>query len=166
MPEHVSKILSKIHKGKTISAEARAKMSAARKGRIQTKEHNEKARINRIESVIKNGAKGVKLTKEDVLTIVYLINSGTSQTQAAQHYNVQIPVISRIMSGDRWSHITGIERREPQKRSHPKLGMEIANQIRKEYASGNDTYVSLAKKYGVNNTTIANIIKGKLYKIE
>ena len=162
-PEAIIKI-GNSHRGKKASPELRAKLSASHKGRTQTKEHNEKARINRIESVIKHGAKGVKLTKETVLSIIKDVNAGKSQTEVAAQHDVQISVISRIMSGDRWGQITGIERKEPIKRGHAKLGMETANQIRKEYAFGNETYVSLADKYGVNNSTIANIVKGKLYK--
>ena len=150
-------------RGKTFSEEHKKKLCIARKKRIQTPEYNLKARNNRIASVLENGAKGVKLKKEDVLTIVKKVNEGVSQTELAATYNVQISVISRIMSGDRWGHFTGIPQKEAVKRTHAKLGMETANKIREMYASGDFTITELLQTYNVHRTTIINIIKGKLY---
>jgi group I intron endonuclease len=150
-------------RGKTFSDEHKKNLCIARKKRIQTPEYNMKARNNRIASVLENGAKGVKLKKEDVLTIVKKVNEGVSQTELASTYNIAISVISRIMSGDRWGHFTGIPMKEVAKRTHAKLGMETANKIREMYASGDFTITELLQTFNVHRTTIINIIKGKLY---
>ena len=151
------------HRGLIASDETRAKMAIAHTGKIQSDEHNQKARDNRLKSIIENGAKGVKLSKHDILSIVAQVNSGKTQTNVAKEYNVQISVISRIMSGDRWSFVTGIEPKQHNTRNHVKLGIETANEIRSLYASGDYTYKGLAEKYSVNRTTIANIVNFKLY---
>lgn len=163
-PESLIKI-GNIHRGKVTPSEVRQKQSKSHMGLKPTEAAKEAARVNRIESVIKNGAKGVKLTKEEVLEMVRLHNNGVSQTELAGKYNVQVSVISRILSGDRWGYITGITRtKEVRKRGTP-LGMEVANSIREQYNLGEVTYKALAEKYNVNITTIVNIIKGKLYPI-
>jgi hypothetical protein len=161
-PEACKKI-GDAHRGLIASEETRAKMAIAHTGKIQSEEHNQKARDNRLKSILKNGAKGVKLSEYDILSIVEQVNSGETQTDVAKIYNVQISVISRIMSGDRWSYVTGIESKQHKPRNHAKLGIETANEIRTLYASGDYSYKDLAGKYSVNRTTISNIVKFKLY---
>jgi len=150
-------------RGKTLSEEHKEKMRQAHVGRVQTEEHNQKARINRITSMLERGANGVKLSKQDVLTIVSESTAGKSQTEIAAKYTVQISVISRILSGDRWGYVTGIKKREPAKRTHPPIGMAGAETIRSLYASNEYSYDKLADMYSVNKSTIANIMKNKLY---
>ncbi len=155
--------IGNIHR-RTITPEyVRQKQSKSHMGLIPTEATKTAARDKRIESVIQNGAKGVKLTKENILDIVKLHNSGITQTELATKYNVQVSVISRIMSGDRWGYITGIHRIKPVTKRNQPLGIEVANQIRELYKAGGTTYASLAEMYNVNKSTIANIIKGKLY---
>ncbi len=164
-PESLVKI-GETWRGKKMSAEHKEKMRKSHLGKTQTDEHNQKARVNRIQSVLEKGANGIKLRKEDVLSIVSLSNSGKSQTEIAGIYGVQISVISRILSGDRWGYVTGIPRREPEKRTHKPIGMEGAEKIRALYATKEYGYGDLAVMYGVNKSTIANIIKCKLYKTQ
>lgn len=150
-------------RGKKFTEEHKEKLRQLHCGRVQTEAHNQKARANRITNVIEKGAKGVKLSKKDVLQIITYNDEGKSQTDIAELFNVQISVISRILSGDRWGYVTGIARKEPEKRSHGPLGMEEAEKIRSLYALKEHSYSSLAEIYNVHKTTIANIIKNKLY---
>ena len=161
-PESLVKI-GDAWRGKTLSEEHKEKMRQAHVGRVQTDEYNQKARINRIASILENGATGIKLKKEDVLNIVSESTAGKSQTELAAKYTVQISVISRILSGDRWGYVTGIKKREPAKRTHPPIGMTGAEKIRSLYASNEYSYDKLAGMYSVNRSTIANIVKNKLY---
>jgi hypothetical protein len=48
--------------------------------------------------------------------------------------------------------------------SHRKLTYKIAEIIRAKYASGNETYNSLAATYGISNKAIEYIVKRKTYK--
>jgi len=161
-PESLVKI-GDTWRGKKFTEEHKEKLRQSHCGRVQTEAHNQKARANRITNVIEKGAKGVKLSKKDVLQIITYNDEGKSQTDIAELFNVQISVISRILSGDRWGYVTGIARKEPEKRSHGPLGMEEAEKIRSLYALKEHSYSSLAEIYNVHKTTIANIIKNKLY---
>lgn len=156
--------IGNIHRGKIIPKEVRDKMSKAHTGTALTKEHIDKARVNRIQSVIENGAKGVKLSREQIIDIVNCVNIGQTQTEIAKKYNIRVSLVSRIINGQRWGYITGIEEKETKKKSHPILGITIAREIRELYSKGCETYQSLANKYNVNKSTIGNIIKGKLYR--
>lgn len=49
-----------------------------------------------------------KLKPETVLNIVEDINNGASKKEVVEKYNIKIQNINRIMSGNRWSSITGI----------------------------------------------------------
>jgi plasmid maintenance system antidote protein VapI len=162
-PESLEKIrLCKL--GYTTSEETRKKQSASHMGLKPTPEAKEAARTNRIKSMIENGATGVKLTKENVIEVVNQHKSGLTQTEIAAHFNVQISVISRILSGKRWGYVTGIPETDcgTKKRGSP-LGLESANQIRETYKAGRISYANLAKQYNVTKSTIANIVNGKLY---
>ena len=163
-PEACAKI-SKARKGHVQTEEHKRKGAAARTGKPLTASHIQNARNKRMESVIKNGGKGIKLTKDNILEIVKLVNDGISQTVVAEKFNVMISVISRIMSGDRWADITGIPKRETKKRGHSNLGMEQAMIIRNRYSTGKESYDKLAEEYKVSRSTIAYIIKNKLYKL-
>jgi hypothetical protein len=68
-----------------------------------------------------------------------------------------------ILIGDRWGDIIGIQKKEPKKRTHEKLGMETAQKIRELYATGDYTVTELRNTYDVHKITIINIIKNKLY---
>lgn len=163
-PESLIK-MGNIHRGKVTPPEVRQKQSQSHMGMQPTETAKEAARVNRIESVINNGAKGVKLKKEDILEIVKQHTDGMSQTELAAKYNVQVSVISRIMSGDRWGYITGITRAREIRKRGPPLGLEVANKIRDKYQAGGESYNSLAAAYNVTYSTIHNIVKGKLYPV-
>jgi group I intron endonuclease len=153
-------------RGKKFTDQHKMKISNSHLGKKQSVGHRLNARNKRIESVERNGAKGVKLNKKIVLEIVESINAGQKMTSVAHKYNVEISVISRIMSGDRWGYVTGIPKKATSKHKSPILGMNIANYIRTLYATREYSYQQLAKKYEVNKSTIANIIKNKLYPID
>lgn len=155
-----------VHRGKKLSDAHKKRLVEAHTGRKLDIAHVSKARDNRIESVIENGAKGVKLTKPHVLEIVASAKAGTPYTEIANIYDVAISVISRIMSGERWGYITGIVKKETKSRGHKSLGIELATKIREQYATGNYSYNTLAVEYSVSKSTIHNIIKGKLYPLQ
>lgn len=47
-----------------------------------------------------------KLSDEKVLEIVNLVEGGMSQGKVAKMYGISQPVVSRIMSGESWAHVT------------------------------------------------------------
>ena len=164
-PESIAKI-SACHKGKTISENHKEILRANLLGKTLDTERVAAARQNRIESVLEKGAKGVKLTKEDVLQIVVKAEAGISYTEIAAEFSVQISIISRIMSGDRWGYVTGIAKVAPTPRNHSKLGIDNATKIRELYATGEYTYKIIAEQFSVDTSTISSIIKNKLYPVE
>lgn len=52
-----------------------------------------------------------KLTNDDVLNIVKLRNEGKKLKEISMLYPVGFKTISKIVNGDRWSHITKIKRK-------------------------------------------------------
>ena len=155
--------MSESHKGVKLSPEHVEKIASQLRGKKQGNIQKENARLGRINAMVENGAKGVKLNKENVLEIIALKKSGIAQTELAKKFNVQDSVITRILSGDRWGHITGIKPQEKKSKVRVKLGIEKARDIRKLYSSGDETYTTLAEKYEVNKSTIAKIVKNEFY---
>jgi len=52
-----------------------------------------------------------KLSKQNVLDIVKECSAGATVCDVAKKYGVAHPTVSMIMCGQRWSKITGIERK-------------------------------------------------------
>ena len=64
-------------------------------------------------------------------------------------------------------HAKGRSRGPVGTRQHDaKLNSEVAREIRKRYANGDANQYALAREYGVTQTTISGIWRGRLWKIE
>jgi group I intron endonuclease len=149
--------------GKKRTAESVEKGAAKLRGRKQHETQIENARMGRIANLIEHGAKNVKLNKDSVLEIIRRQKEGETQTDLAKEFEVADSVITRILTGERWGHVTGIKPVEKTGAKRVKLGEEKAKQIRELYAIGDTSYDKLAEKFGVNKTTIAKIVKGVFY---
>jgi DNA invertase Pin-like site-specific DNA recombinase len=49
-----------------------------------------------------------KLTAEEVLKIFEIANAGVPQKEIAEIFNISQSTVSRIKTGKRWAHLTGI----------------------------------------------------------
>jgi len=149
--------------GKKRTAESVEQGAAKLRGRKQPETQIKNARLGRIANLIEHGAKNVKLNKDSVLEIVRRQNEGEPQTDLAKEFEVADSVITRILTGERWGHVTGIKPVEKTGAKRVKLGEEKAKQIRELYAVGDISYAKLAKQFGVHQTTITKIVKGVFY---
>jgi group I intron endonuclease len=139
------------------------KRVAPLRGRKHSKEQIEYAKTKNIERIVEKGGKDIKLKPENVFEILQLCKSKVPQTEVAKKFNIQDSVITRILKGERWSHLTGIIPNIKEGPKRVKLGYDKAKKIFDLYKSGFGSYDKIKDIYGVNKTTVAGIVKGKLY---
>lgn len=99
-----------------------------------------------------------KLTNEEVLEIVSLRDQGYKVCDLANKFCVNSNTISGILSGRRWSKITGIECNRRTKKEKEKDALEIV----KLYEEG-ITIEELSKTFNWSSETIKSIVSGRLY---
>jgi group I intron endonuclease len=145
------------------SPELIEKRFAPLRGRKQSEEQIQKARKEHIKGIMEKGAVNVKLNPESVMEILQLCRDKVPQTEVAKKFNVQDSVITRILKGERWSHLTGIVPVIKEGPPRVKLGIDIAKEIFNLYKSGFGSYDKIKDLFNVNKTTVAGIVKGKLY---
>jgi group I intron endonuclease len=143
--------------------EVTEKITNKLKGRKQSEEQIKKARDAHIKILITNGKKDMKLNPEDIFEILNLCKNKISQTVIAKKFNVRDSVIVRILKGERWSHLTNIKPIIKEGPKRVKLGYDKAKEIFDLYMSRFGSYDKIKDLYKVNKTTVASIVKGKLY---
>lgn len=101
-----------------------------------------------------------KLTNAQVLYIRQNPDN-LSQYKLAEKFGVAQPTIEKILLGQVWKSVGGIIHKPKWQR--PRISDTIREQIRAEYIKGSKECGcrSLAKKYGVDPTTVCNIIHEK-----
>lgn len=108
----------------------------------------------------------VKIDRSIVLKIVELYNSGYNQNNISELYNVSIATISSILSGKRWSGVTGInlktDKRKGEFSKSSVLTEKQVSKIKEELRNG-EKVCNLAKKYNVGNMTISRIKNKKCW---
>lgn len=77
---------------------------------IKKKHQEKRRRINKEKALVGELNPSSKLTKEHVLQIKDMIISGVTLQEISETFNVTIDCISKIKSGDNWSHLTGFEK--------------------------------------------------------
>jgi len=103
-----------------------------------------------------------KLSDENVFEIVELSNSGMSQQKIANKFGVIREVVSKIITGQNWSHLTGIKY-NPAKdikgvnHGMSKLDDNKVREIRQKSKEGRSG-MSLAKEYNIHFTTTYRVI--------
>jgi group I intron endonuclease len=110
-------------------------------------------------SLNKSGNRGnQKLSETDVLEIVRLANIGVTINDLANTYKVTCMHISNIITGNRWSYLTGITRVTPIKKRNKTIGSigkpEI-QVIKDEIAKGN-SYAAIGRLIGVHSATVTS----------
>lgn len=147
-------------------------LDARNKGRLNTasgEKHGTKTRPDRVA----RGEKHSNLTEQQVKDIRSLYtNERWTQQQIANKFGVQREVITSIIRGRTWKHISDVPNiSDPKRRG--KSGEQNQNAkftetdiraIRQKYASGHYTFSSLGRLYGVSYNTIQNIIRKKTWK--
>jgi predicted transcriptional regulator len=99
-----------------------------------------------------------KLTAAQVLAIrKAYTSSDTTQAALAQKYGVHQVNIGCIVRGESWSEVGG-----PivVSRGRPRIHAKVVRAIREAYAKGNITQKQLARRYGVQQSCISDIVLG------
>lgn len=92
------------------------------------------------------------LTGQDILMIR---NSNQSSVQLAEYFDVSERHISRIQTGENWSHVGGpVRARVPAR----KLTPDQVQEIRTLYATGEYTKSALGRQFGVSHTHIRRLV--------
>jgi transcriptional regulator with XRE-family HTH domain len=131
---------------------------------LGTYQDNAKDMIQKGRAPIRKGAKSAanKLTESQVREI---ISSPEAMSVLAKRHGVSQPTISQIKSGKRWAHIEG-ERvlvkhyAAGRRNGFASLTREQALDIR----AATGTQLSIAKKFGVSQTTVSSIKRGDTWK--
>lgn len=125
-----------------------------------------------------------KLTESNVRDVLYIFNKGGISSGAiARFFGVNPVTIDAITSWKTWTHVAPSENSDqvydavrksiippafPDRRGELATNSIITNaqagKIRKAYATGNYTYLSLAEIYGVCKSTIGEIVRGNHFK--
>ena len=164
---NIMKIASPPHSYKEISAETRAKLSAAGKGKVRSEE----SRKRYSESKLGEKSGLAKLTRELVMQIRddYLSGNHTCASLAIK-FEISPANICLIVNNKTWNsekYKNDLILKNASKVHHSnyvRLNFDIAEKIREEYAAGGITQPELARKYNVIPNTINNIIRNKAWK--
>ncbi|KKM57077.1 hypothetical protein LCGC14_1550940 [marine sediment metagenome] len=108
-----------------------------------------------------------KLTEDQVRRIHRDYSGGVFQRELANEYGVCVDLIKRIISGKLWPHLglgnairKGVHVGE--RTNNAKLSEEKVKSIRILYSSGL-SQSKIAKKYGVSQATISDVLLGKIW---
>jgi len=110
-----------------------------------------------------------KLTERDVVEIRERHCSGGPVSELASEFGVGQATIYDIVAGKTWTHIGGPirtrSREEPRNEGGPnaKLTEDEVVQIRERHCSG-EPISELASEFGVSQTAIRNIVKGRTWR--
>lgn len=111
-----------------------------------------------------------KLQDKDIIDIINLCAiEGNSLTNVANDYGVTVATISSILKRKTWKHIVVnvdivVDKGKGDGSVLSKLKTEDVIKIRSLYSSGEESYGSLSKKFGVSKTQVFCIIKRKSWR--
>lgn len=148
--------------GKKHSEETRKRISSANLGRT----HSPSVRSKMSESHPKGEDNHAsKLKNEDIPQIIEMLRNLVPIAQIAKKYDVSTTVISSIRDGKSWVSLTG-GKVECSKFTRVKMSLELAEELRNKYASGNVTMQQLANTYGIGTSAVNKIIQNYRWKRE
>ena len=106
-----------------------------------------------------------KLSEDDVKTILKRLSQGEKQQVLADEYEVSRSNISRIKTGDTWSHLGGTEipARVGSDRGSSKLTEDDVKLILDRIERG-ESLSAVARAFQVGRTTVADIWHGRRWK--
>ena len=106
------------------------------------------------------------LTEEEIIAIRKAYTNHESPTEYYNQYykdKMHFNSFLNIWTGKKYSTIMP---EVIEKGRHNKLNQELADQIRKEYLTGRETYQSLADKYQIGKCTVRDVLKGRTWNKE
>ena len=107
-----------------------------------------------------------RLTDDDVLSIVARYNAGDTGRAIAADYDIAFSTVHRIMAGETWAHVTGIERgttpdyTKRSRRTTLSDGDVIA--VRNRYRNGEDQDI-LAQELGLTVNSLRALVSGRTF---
>jgi group I intron endonuclease len=145
--------------------------------RQQKKKEKQSNIIQRRQERIASGilSSSAKLIPEQVIEIVDLIKTGNySHREVAKMFGASTSAISAIIKGDSWSHLTGIQMTEEERKMYREQKIEkgedrynakfTAEQVLKIvelYNTGDHSYGSLSALLNARKSTISSILSGR-----
>ena len=108
----------------------------------------------------KSGTDNYNAKIKDEETILYIRENpdGLTTYQLADKFGVTVETIRQIQRGKTHKNSGGIVREKQKRGWYRRVPDEIRDKIRADYVTGNYTQTQLARKYGVSQSTIRNII--------
>jgi len=108
-----------------------------------------------------------KLTKADVLEIVARCQDGETQKAVARDFSITKQMVSRIMCGLNWSHVTGIEPHRPgyargEAAASAKLTRCQVLEIVRRCEAG-ERYTIVARDFPVRSHQVSRIMRGECW---
>ena len=107
-----------------------------------------------------------KLTNDDVLSIVARYNAGESGRAIALEYNIGFSGVHRIMSGETWAHITGIQKGATPDYTKRSRRTDFTDDevitIRNRYRDG-ENQDFLAQEYGLTVKSVRSLVSGRTF---
>jgi hypothetical protein len=107
-----------------------------------------------------------KLTEAQVIDIRRRYAAGALQRSLASEYGVTRSTIGSAIAGGHWAHVAdGVNpprpRRDPRAERNRNVKLTTADvvEIRRRYAAGGETLMTLGREYGVHFSTISDAIK-------
>lgn len=133
---------------------------------IGTQQDNINDKVSRNRQATKESHGMSKINLEIVKQIRYLYdNENYTQMQLEHKFNIDQTVISDIVMNKLWHDENYVPSKSKIGRNgNSKLSLEIANEIRLFYSTGNYTYKNLAKIFDVNEYTIGDIINHRSWR--
>lgn len=109
-----------------------------------------------------------KLTDASVQEMIRLYQTGATQQEIADRFQITQVHVSRIFRGTRWQHITNAPGTRPpgatgSRNARTKLSADDVQIIRERYAGENVSQQSLADEYGVSQNAISSVIRGRTH---
>ena len=105
-----------------------------------------------------------KLTRSQVLEIVRRCEAGQRCSTVARDFPVGEKQVARIMRGDAWGHVTGIESGPGRPRGEDVAGAKLTEadvlEIVRRYKAG-ETQTSIACDFPVKQSQLSKILRGK-----
>lgn len=162
LPE-IARAAGEKRRGRPVTAERRAAVSATMKKRCEDPAERERLRsISTTPPPVRRGEDNNKatVTGDDVLEMRHLRSEGWDLQRLAERFNVTKTNVSFIVTGKTWAHIGGpIVDGKPKQR----LSDDDVRDIRKRSMDG-ETNAAIAAVYGVDPSHVSKIITKRVRK--
>lgn len=137
------------------SEESKKKMSESKTGSTFSVESKKKMSDSHRLLHLGENASSVKLTNEKVLAVIAMINDGVESKIIADKFNVNRSTINRIRTGERWTHITGIKKKNsPPNKLWRSIGHPMSAKNKEIFTNWSKAFHERTSKIGKDNLVI------------